>query len=114
MRRLYDEVRAASPQLGGLLNSVCDIIAADEDELVIGFKFPVHAERAAAKTNLAVLSEVASRIFGRTVSVRCVQDEAVETWRQRDSASRSALVRAAQEMGAQVISSTEPETGPVV
>jgi DNA polymerase-3 subunit gamma/tau len=114
MRRLYDEVRAASPQLGGLLNSVCDIIAADEDELVIGFKFPVHAERAAAKTNLAVLSEVASRIFGRTVSVRCVQDEAVETWRQRDSASRSALVRAAQEMGAQVISSTEPETGPEV
>jgi hypothetical protein len=111
---MYEDARKASAQLGALLNSVCDIIGADETELVLGFKFPLHAERVSARTNLTILSEIASRLLGRTVSVRCVQDDSVESWRQRETASRSPLVRAAQEMGAQVISSTEPGAGPEV
>jgi len=112
MKQIYDEAKAASAQLGALLNSVCDIIAADDSEIVFGFKYPIHADRAAAKTNLTVLGEIATRIMGRPLSVRCVQDDAVESWRQRETASRSPLARFAQEMGATVLSSTEQGPDP--
>jgi len=91
MPAMYEDARKASAQLGALLNSVCDIIGADETELVLGFKFPLHAERVSARTNLTILSEIASRLLGRTVSVRCVQDDSVESWRQRETASRPTL-----------------------
>lgn len=116
LRPIYEEAKAKSAPLGALINSACDIIEADESAVVFGFKFPVHADRAATKPNLDMLSEIVSRVLQRPVSVRCVLDANVESWTRREPASRSSLVRAAQEMGAQIISpepgrSAHPESG---
>jgi DNA polymerase-3 subunit gamma/tau len=104
LQAIYDEARRRSVPLGALLNSDCDIIGADGDAVVFGFRHLLHAEKAASKQNLETLSEVASRVLRRQVTVRCVHDSSVGSWRQREPASRSALVRAAQEMGARILS----------
>jgi hypothetical protein len=104
LRLIYEEARARAVSLGALLNSVCDIIEADETAVVLGFKYPLHAEKAAASQNLDALSEIVSRVLQRQVAVRCVHDPNVGSWRQREPASRSSLVRAAQEMGARILS----------
>lgn len=109
MRPMFDEAKAASVALGALLNGACDIIEFNENELVLGFKYPAHAERAAARANIDLLTDIAGRVMGRPVSVRCVLDGSIEHWRLRENSNRSALVRAAQEMGARVMSSEPPE-----
>ena len=109
MRPVFDEAKSASVQLGALINGACDIIDFNESELVLGFKYPVHAERAAAAANVALLAEIVSRVMGRPLAVRCVLDASIEHWRLRENSNRSALVRAAQEMGARVVSSEPPE-----
>jgi len=105
LRIMYERARAAgSPQLAALLNSACDIIQADENEVIFGFKYPVHATKASENQNLETLSAVVSEVLGRPVSVRCVHDPNVEPWNQRQPASRSPLVRVAQEMGGRILS----------
>jgi hypothetical protein len=105
MRALYERAKAAGFQLGALLNSGCDIIEADESAIVIGFRHPIHAAKASEKPNLDALAAIVSEVMGRPVSVRCVHDENVEAWTQRQAGSRSALVRAAQELGGRILSS---------
>ena len=106
MRAVYDKARAAGFQLGAVLNGGCDIIEADESAIVIGFRHPIHAQKASEKPNLDALAAIVSEVMGRQMSVRCVHDANVEAWNQRGS--RSALVRAAQEMGGRILS-PEPE-----
>jgi hypothetical protein len=91
-----------------LINSVCDIIEVDESSLTFAFKYPVHAEKATLKANLEMLGEIVTEVMGRPLTVRCILDPEIESWQRRNTASRSPLVRAAQEMGARVLSS-EPE-----
>lgn len=105
MRALYDRAKAAGFQLGALLNSGCDIIEADESTIVLGFRHPIHANKASEKPNLDALAAIASEVMGRPMSVRCVHDPEVEAWTARVAESRSALVRAAQEMGGRILSS---------
>jgi hypothetical protein len=112
LRPLWEETKSVSVPLGALLNGACDVIEFDGNELVLGFKYPVHAERAASRANLDLLTQIASRVMARPVSVRCVLDASIEHWRLRDNSSRNALVRAAQEMGARVMSSEPPEEYP--
>jgi hypothetical protein len=109
MRPVFEDAKAASMQLGALINGACDIIEFGETEMVLGFKYPVHAERAATRANIDLLNEIASRVMGRPLTVRCVLDASIEHWRLRENSPRSALVRAAQEMGARVVSSEPPE-----
>ena len=108
MRSVYDRARAAGFQLGALLNSGCDIIEADESAIVIGFRHPIHASKASEKPNLDALAAIVSEVMGRPMSVRCVHHADVEAWTQREAGGRSALVRAAQEMGGRILSA-EPE-----
>jgi DNA polymerase III subunit gamma/tau len=108
MRAIYEKARASGFQLGALLNSGCDIIEADETGVVLGFRHEIHASKASEKPNLEALTAIVTEVMGRTMRVRCVQQSEVTPWTQRDSASRSPLVRAAQEMGARILSS-EPE-----
>ncbi len=56
MRPIYEKARAAGFQLGALLNSGCDIIDADESGVVLGFRHPIHANKASEKQNLDVLT----------------------------------------------------------
>jgi DNA polymerase-3 subunit gamma/tau len=109
MRPMFEEAKAASVGLGALLNGACDLIDVSETEMVLGFKYPAHAERAATKANIDLLSVIAERVMGRPLAVRCVLDASIEHWRLRENSNRSALVRAAQEMGARVMSSEPPE-----
>jgi len=105
LRTMYERARGGGfPQVAALLNSACDIIQADEHEVVFGFKYPVHATKASEKQNLETLAAVVSEVLGRAATVRCVHDPNVEPWNQRQPAARSPLVRVAQEMGGRILS----------
>jgi hypothetical protein len=110
MRAVYEKARSNGFQLGALLNSGCDIIEADESAIVIGFRHPIHADKASEKPNQDALAAIVSEVMGRPVGVRCVHEPAVEPWNQRGSAARSSLVQAAQEMGGRILA--EPEDQP--
>lgn len=110
MRPIYEKAKAVGFQLGALLNGGCDIIQADEDVVVLGFRHEFHAVKASEKQNLDALTRIISEVLGREVMVRCEVAVDVVAWTQREANSRSRdnpLVRAAQEMGAQVV-----RTGP--
>ncbi len=109
MRLIYQKARARSPQLGALLNSGCDIMSVDDREVLFEFKYRIHADRAAAKANLDGLRSIILELTGREMIINCLYKEDVSDWKQRETASRSALVRAAQELGARVL---PPEFGP--
>jgi hypothetical protein len=111
MRAVYERARASGFQLGALLNSGCDIIEAGESDIVIGFRHPIHANKASEKANLDALAAIISQVMGRPLSVRCVHSPTVEPWNQRAATSRSALVQAAQEMGGRILS-PQPEDQP--
>jgi hypothetical protein len=108
LRPIYDVARARGVHFGALINSACDIIDADETTITFGFKYPAHAARAAEKVTLEALTSIVAEVMNRDVKISCVHDPSVESWKQRETASRSPLVRAAQELGARVLSS-EPE-----
>jgi hypothetical protein len=112
MRPVYEAARARSVPLGALINGACDIIEASDDSVVFGFKYAFHAEKASGKPNLDALTEIVSGLMKRPVKVSCVHDARVDDWKSREPVSRSALVRAAQEMGARVIAA-EPRVEPV-
>lgn len=111
MRAVYEKARASGFQLGALLNSGCDIIEADDSAIVIGFRHPIHANKASEKANLDALAAIVSEVMGRPLSVSCEHQPAVEPWNQRTSAGRSSLVQAAQEMGGRILS-PQPEDQP--
>jgi DNA polymerase-3 subunit gamma/tau len=113
IRAVYERARASGFQLGALLNSGCDIIEADESAIVIGFRHPIHAEKASEKANLDALAAIVSQVMGRPLSVRCVHEPTVEPWNQSLPAKtgRSSLVQAAQEMGGRILS-PQPEDQP--
>jgi hypothetical protein len=108
MRLVYQRARAKSPQLGALLNSGCDIIKADGQEVVIGFRFRNHADKASEKANLDILRAIVADLTGQDSRVTCRHEEGVSDWKQREVADRSPLVRAAQEMGARILTQ-DPE-----
>ena len=104
MRAIYQKARERSPPLGALLNSGCDIIKVDDREAHFGFKFPNHAQRASERANLENLKAILLELTGQEMTIACLHSEDVADWKQREPTSRSSLVRAAQEMGARVLS----------
>ena len=92
--------------VGALLNSECDIIEVTENEAVLGFRFENLARKAAEAQNAKLIAEVISQAVQRPMTIRCVADAGVASWRRREP-PRSALVRAAQEMGARILSGDE-------
>ncbi len=115
MRPIYEKAKAVGFQLGALLNGGCDIIQSDESVIVLGFRHEFHAIKASEKQNLETLTRVVSEVLGREVMVRCEVAEDVVAWTQREASSRgrdNPLVRAAQEMGAQVVRTGPDEAGP--
>ena len=106
MRPIFETARNRSKPLNALINGGCDIISADETSVVVGLRHLYHAK--AIQDHLPLLTEIVSSVLGRPVTVRAVHEPNVEDWKLRETASRSPLVRAAQEMGARVLS-PEPE-----
>jgi len=115
MRPIYEKAKAVGFQLGALLNGGCDIIRADEDVVVLGFRHEFHAVKASDKRNLEDLTRIISEVLGRQVAVRCEVAEDVVAWTQREASPRgrdNPLVRAAQQMGAQVVGAGPDEATP--
>ena len=106
MRLIYQIARDRKQQLAALLNSGCDIIHVEDAEHKVrfGFKYLNLATKAAEKANLDELRSIVLQLTGREMDISCVHDPNVTDWKARESAGRSALVRAAQEMGARVLS----------
>ena len=107
---MYEAAKARSVPLGALVGA-SDIIEVDESTIVFGFRHSAHAAKATEERNLEMLTAVVAEVVGRPLSVRCTHDPNIEDWMQRERSSRSPLVRAAQEMGARILS-PEPEDGP--
>jgi DNA polymerase-3 subunit gamma/tau len=115
MRPIYEKAKAVGFQLGALLNGGCDIIQAGEDVVVLGFRHEFHAIKASEKKNLDDLTRIIGEVLGREVTVRCEVAEDVVAWTQREAGSRgrdNPLVRAAQQMGAQVVRTGQDEAAP--
>ena len=110
MRPIFEKARAAGFQIGALLNSGCDVIEADEDTVVVGFKFAFAVGKALEEANAASLSRVFSEVLGRPVTFRAKEAPDVADWKARETAGRSSLVRAAQEMGARIIGPGDGES----
>ena len=102
LRPIYDAVRDRSVPLAAMIG-VGDIIDANDDAIVFGFKFPDHADRADSAPNRDILTEITSSLMKRQVTVHCVHDPNIRDWMQIGRATHSPLVRAAQEMGARVL-----------
>lgn len=114
MRPIYEKAKAVGFQLGALLNGGCDIIQSDESVIVLGFRHEFHAIKASEKQNLDALTRIVGEVLGRELVVRCEVSEDVVAWTQREANSRgrdNPLVRAAQEMGAQVVRTGPDEAG---
>jgi DNA polymerase-3 subunit gamma/tau len=105
MQQIYYAAKARDARIGAFVNSACDIIEADDQIITFGFLHETIFGMVQQPQNLKVLAEVASEVLGREVTVKCVHDPAVQPWTRR--ASRSPLVRAAEQMGARVVSRNE-------
>ncbi len=107
MRPIFEAARKRLFNVGAYLNGACDITDANDSEITLAFKFPVHLEKVSDPGNLQVITAAVSEVLGRPLVVKCVLDPNVEPWQRRETASRSPLVRAAQEMGARILRKDE-------
>jgi hypothetical protein len=105
MQQIYYAAKARDARVGAFVNSACDIIEADDQIVTLGFAHEAILKMAQQPQNLQVLAEVTSEVLGRSVKVQCVHDPNVEPWTKR--VARSPLVRAAEQMGAKVVSRNE-------
>jgi len=108
MQQLYYAAKARDARIGAFVNSACDVIEADDGMITLGFLHEAILKMVQQPQNLKVLCEVASEVMGRPVEVRCVLESHVEPWTKRFP--RSSLVRAAEQMGARVVSRNEEQT----
>ena len=109
MPRIYAAAREKEFHVGALLNGPCDIMGVNESEVTFVFRHPNHVQKIMEPQNHKVLVEAVRQVIGRPLTVRCVHDAEATSWKQREAAARSPLVRAAQEMGARVLPSENGE-----
>ena len=109
MPRIYAAAREKEFHVGALLNGPCDIMGVNESEVTFVFRHPNHVQKIMEPQNHKVLVEAVTQVIGRPLTVHCVHDAAATSWKQREAAARSPLVRAAQEMGARVLPSENGE-----
>ncbi len=100
---IYQRVRDLHYQTGALLNSGCGIIEASEGEVVFGFRHNLHLDRMQANggEHLRALQQAVDEVLGQGRTVRCVLAPEVEV--QRPVAKGGHLVRAAEELGGQLL-----------
>lgn len=100
--QIYQRARELQFRAGALLNSGCGIIQVTDDEIVFGFRRSMLLDRMQGDggDNLRALQQAVDEVFGQGRRVRCVLDENVE---QQRSGRGGHLVRAAQELGGEVL-----------
>ncbi|MGB2694454.1 MAG: DNA polymerase III subunit gamma/tau [Dehalococcoidia bacterium] len=99
---VYKRARDLHYRVGALLNSGCAIIGASQDEIVFGFRHAMHLDRIQSDggENLRALQQAVDDVLGAGRTVRCVHDPGVVVQQPNRGGH---LVRAAEELGAQVL-----------
>jgi DNA polymerase-3 subunit gamma/tau len=103
---IYQRARELHYKTGALLNSGCGVIQASEEEIVFGFRHTMLLDRMLADggENLRALQEAVDSVLGAGRTVRCVHEANVQVERPTRGGH---LVRAAEEMGGQVLPSND-------
>jgi DNA polymerase-3 subunit gamma/tau len=103
---IYQRARELHYKAGALLNSGCGIISATPDEIVFGFRHAMLLDRMQGDggENIRALQQAVDDVLGAGRTVRCVLDASVDV--QRPSRGGH-LVRAAEELGGEVLSSDD-------
>ncbi|MEX0785015.1 MAG: DNA polymerase III subunit gamma/tau [Dehalococcoidia bacterium] len=101
---IYDRTRELEYRAGALLNSGCGIIQASEDAITFGFRHQMLLDRMQSDggQNLRALQQAVDDVLGAGRTVRCVLDPDVDVQRPGRGGH---LVRAAEEMGGEIVSS---------
>jgi DNA polymerase-3 subunit gamma/tau len=101
--QINERARELQFRAAALLNSGCGIIEATRDEIVFGFRYEIHFNRMQGDggENLRALQQAVDEVLGQGRRVRCVLDENVE--QQRTAPRGGHLVRAAQELGGEML-----------
>jgi DNA polymerase-3 subunit gamma/tau len=92
----------SSGNLDALLRSACEPVALQGDTLVLGFYYPFHRDRIDDPKYRHLVEKKLGEVFGTPYQVKCVLRP-----RQRESTAPGHLVKAAMEMGAQIIDGEE-------
>lgn len=114
---LLATVRAASRegdhQLSALLNGSCEVLSAEGDTVVLGFYHTFHLERVETGAFQEPLDELFSNALGRKVQVK-YEHAPRDRGSKAPESKGGHLVKAAQELGARTVSSTNAgeEGGP--
>jgi len=103
---IYQRARELHYKAGALLNSGCGIIGATADEIVFGFRHTMLLDRMQGDggENMRALQQAVDDVLGPGHTVRCVLDANVDVQRP---ARGGHLVRAAEELGGQVLSNDD-------
>ena len=103
---IYQRARELHYKAGALLNSGCGIIGATADEIVFGFRHSMLLDRMQGDggENMRALQQAVDDVLGPGRTVRCVLDATVDVQRP---ARGGHLVRAAEELGGQVLSNDD-------
>jgi len=100
---IYERAREVHYRAGALLNSGCGIIDASPTEIVFGFRHQMLFDRVQGDggENIRALQQAVDDVLGPGRTVRCVLDASVDVQRP---ARGGHLVRAAEELGGEVLS----------
>ena len=96
LEQLRSALRDVNKPISAFLNGSCEVKAAENNEITLGFYFPFHEGKISEDTNRSVVEEAASGLLGRSVTIRCVSTPAPT----KENISEGELVRAARELGA--------------
>jgi hypothetical protein len=101
-QEVYQRARELHYKAGALLNSGCGILSLSDNEIVFGFRHQMLLDRMLGDLeSTRALQQAVDEVLGPGRAVRCILDATVEVQRP---ARGGHLVRAAEELGGQVLS----------
>jgi hypothetical protein len=98
LERLRQECKPVDFRVAALLNGSCEVESFLEEVLTLGFYRSFHKEKVEEEENRRMVEEMASRLLGRPITLRCVLTE--KKAGAPSQARGGHLLRAAREMGA--------------
>jgi hypothetical protein len=102
MQSVYEAAKARGTHFAAPINQTCNVVAISDEAITLGFVHKPIMEHASKPDARHVISEAIAEVFGKGFEVRFVHEPGVDVWRRR-----SALVQAAEQMGARVVARNE-------
>lgn len=88
-----------------LMRSSCTPVAIENDTVVLEFSYPIHKDKMETPGNRQVAEEIISNFLGHPCHIRCI----LKQRKTRQELAQGHLVKAAIEMGAEIVSVEEKE-----